>query len=260
MKREALLLGIFLFVAADASAQAPKAAPPPALARNLATSNPSPDSPAVPRITAISPASLQASPEVQVVQIQGSNFGPRTRVEWRYTKGAGANQWRAPKHGFQVVNGSQIRVQISTGGEPDQMQIRVVDPAGTSNVAAFSVQGGGIIREPLGQGRNSDNCVLFARDRVPSLPYGLDTWQGKRNAINSSVPRVGSVAMIGFTSGPYRDIGHAAVVEDVTANAITIIEANYAAGQITRRTATGTDAADAARQLNIAGYYQPRNR
>jgi hypothetical protein len=109
----------------------------------------------------------------------------------------------------------------------------------------------------LGSGTNSDNCVYFARDRVPSLPYGLDTWQGKLNAINSHTPRAGSVAMIGLTSGVYRDIGHSAIVESVNGNSITIIEANYKAGQITRRTATGTDLDDAARKLGIEGYYQP---
>jgi surface antigen len=63
--------------------------------------------------------------------------------------------------------------------------------------------------------------------------------------------------MIGFSTGEYKDIGHSAVVESVSGNSITVIEANYTAGQITRRTATGTDLADAARQLGIAGYYRP---
>ena len=115
----------------------------------------------------------------------------------------------------------------------------------------------GVVKLSLGTGNNSDNCVFFARDRVPTLPTGLDTWQGKLNAINSGSPQVGSVAMIGFSTGAYRDIGHAAVVESIRGNSITIIEANYTPGQITRRTATGVDLADAARQLGIAGYYRP---
>ena len=110
----------------------------------------------------------------------------------------------------------------------------------------------------LGTGAHSDNCALFARDKVPTLPYGLDTWNGKLNAMNSNTPKVGSVAMIGFSSGAYKEIGHAAVVESVSDNSITIIEANYTAGKFSRRTATGADLADAARQLGIAGYYEPR--
>ena len=104
---------------------------------------------------------------------------------------------------------------------------------------------------------HADNCVFFARKRVPSLPYNLNTWKGKLGAVNSTTPRPGSVAMIEVGAGKYRDVGHVAIVESVSENTLTIIEGNYLMGSVTRRTATGKDVADAARQLHIAGYYTP---
>jgi len=43
----------------------------------------------------------------------------------------------------------------------------------------------------------------------------------------------------------------------VSDTSLTIIEGNYLMGSVTRRTATGKDLADAARQLGIVGYYKP---
>ena len=140
--------------------------------------------------------------------------------------------------------------------QPQPTTPRATTPATATTTPAQNAPRG-VTKTLLGTGTHSDNCALFARDKVPTLPYGLDTWNGKLNAMNSNTPKVGSVAMIGFSSGAYKDIGHAAVVESVSGNSITIIEANYTAGKLSRRTATGADLADAARQLGIAGYYQP---
>lgn len=63
--------------------------------------------------------------------------------------------------------------------------------------------------------------------------------------------------MIHIASGAYKDIGHVALIETVTDNSITILEGNYYAGRISRRTATGADVADAARLLSITGYFRP---
>ena len=115
----------------------------------------------------------------------------------------------------------------------------------------------GVTAEQLGVQPHADNCVFFARQRVPSLPYGLGTWRGKLHAINSRAPRVGSVAMIAIASGPYRDIGHVAIVEAVTRDSLTIIEGNWMSGHVTRRVASGKNAEEAARLLKIAGYYRP---
>jgi hypothetical protein len=115
----------------------------------------------------------------------------------------------------------------------------------------------GVVTTVLGTGAYSDNCVLYARSHVPSLPFGLHNWEDKKTHAKHSSPAVGSVAMIEIKEGAYKDAGHVAVVEAVTSDSITIIEANYKTGLITRRTATGVDLADAASQLNIYGYFQP---
>lgn len=116
---------------------------------------------------------------------------------------------------------------------------------------------GHIVSERLPAEPHADNCVFFARKRVPSLPYGLQTWQGKLNVVNSRRPEPGSVAMIRITHGAYKDVGHVAIVEAVSDNSLTIIEGNYVSGTVTRRTATGRDLADAERQLFIVGYFSP---
>lgn len=115
-----------------------------------------------------------------------------------------------------------------------------------------------VVMERLPADAHADNCVFFARKRVPSLPYNLNTWKGKLAAVNSTTPRPGSVAMIEVGGGKYKEVGHVAIVESVGENALTIIEGNYLMGSVTRRTATGKDLADAARQLHIAGYYAPQ--
>lgn len=110
----------------------------------------------------------------------------------------------------------------------------------------------GVVTKSLGKGPNSDNCVLYARSRVPTLPTGMLDWKGKLAAVNARTPAAGSVAMI-----PYGQVGHVAYVESVTGNTITIIEANFSFGNMTRRISTGSSLADAASRLHIAGYYRP---
>ena len=110
----------------------------------------------------------------------------------------------------------------------------------------------GVETKNLGKDLNSDNCVLFARSKVPSLPTGMLDWKGKQAAINSHTLAAGSVAMI-----PYQQVGHVAYIEQVSGNVITIIEANFSFGNITRRVSTGTSPADAAARLKIIGYFRP---
>ena len=97
---------------------------------------------------------------------------------------------------------------------------------------------------------NCDNCVLHARCRQPSLPFGLTYWSDKKAIINSASARAGCVAMIP-TSSAY---GHAAYVERVdtapTPNRIYLREANWQAGQCTGR--SGSKAS-----LNIEGFWCP---
>lgn len=112
-----------------------------------------------------------------------------------------------------------------------------------------------IVSERMPAEPHADNCVHFARERVPSLPYGLHTWNAKLDVVNSKRPQPGSVAMIRITHGAYKDVGHVAIVEAVSDTSLTIIEGNYVSGTVTRRTATGRDLTDAERQLFIVGYF-----
>lgn len=102
-----------------------------------------------------------------------------------------------------------------------------------------------------------DDSLSYARTQVPSLPSKLNTWPNKVKAINSRSPVPGAVAMIELASGPKHGGGHVAIVESVGENWLTIIEGNFELGSVTRRTATGKDLDDAARQLRIVGYYRP---
>ena len=109
----------------------------------------------------------------------------------------------------------------------------------------------------MGRELHSDNCVFYVRDHVPSLPYGLGTWTGKLAIINAHAPQPGDVAIINVGSGVYKDVGHVAIVEEVTDSMITIIEGNFYAGHVSRRTATGANAGEAAGLLGIVGYFRP---
>jgi len=164
--------------------------------------------------------------------------------------------------------------QSSTVGQQRQAQCpgnsylegkACVCPAGTNwsgsaCVQVWSSSAPQVIREQLPDEPLADNCVFFARKRVPTLPYNLNTWKGKLAAVNSDTPRAGSVAMIEIGAGKYKDVGHVAIVEAIGRDSLTIIEGNYLMGSVTRRTATGKDVADAARQLGIVGYYHPQAR
>jgi hypothetical protein len=94
--------------------------------------------------------------------------------------------------------------------------------------------------------KNRWNCVLWAREKVPSLPFGLWTIKDKRKIINSNIAKAGSVAIINVGM-PW---GHVAVVAKVGSNHITIKEANFKYGKITERHGTEKD-------LKIVGYFKP---
>ena len=93
--------------------------------------------------------------------------------------------------------------------------------------------------------KNKCNCVLWARERVPKLPYGLFMLWQKKRIINSQNPKAGSVAIINV--GLW---GHVAVVTKVGKNHITIREANYRSCKITERH-------DTPKNLKIVGYFNP---
>lgn len=91
-------------------------------------------------------------------------------------------------------------------------------------------------------------CTDYVQDYVPSFS-GVTSLSEKMRYNNDDTPRVGSVAIM-TSSGRYADNGHVGLIESVNNSLITITEANYKDGWITR--ATGTAA-----ELNIIGYYNP---
>ena len=123
----------------------------------------------------------------------------------------------------------------------------------TCGVAAPAIAG--IQTEVVGN--FAGECVAYARSRVPSLPPGLFTMQNKRDLMTSRKCKAGSIAVI-----EYGSVGHVAVVEkcdrDGKKEGITITEANWQRGKITKRKASSSNGLRAAeRELKIVGYWEP---
>ena len=93
---------------------------------------------------------------------------------------------------------------------------------------------------------NRNNCVFYARCRVPSLPYGLTYYSDKKRIINSLTPSVGSVAVMNIFP-PY---GHLAVVEHFSNGKIGVREGNNPLGQIRYRENTPS-------AMKVTGYFRP---
>jgi len=81
---------------------------------------------------------------------------------------------------------------------------------------------------------NGDNCVLYARAKVPNLPYGLFSAEDKKKAVqkagytDSSKVQIGDAVLTG--EGGY---GHVAIVTGIDGNSLILDEANYKSGKIT---------------------------
>lgn len=101
-------------------------------------------------------------------------------------------------------------------------------------------------------------CVIYVREIVKSLPYGLIYWSDKKKIINSYTCRVGSVAIIQVPSGVAAQYGHVAYVEKCGTTGITIREANFQKDKITRRVATTKNVLQAENELRIVGYWRPK--
>lgn len=96
--------------------------------------------------------------------------------------------------------------------------------------------------------KNRCNCVKWAREKVPSLPFRLWTIWNKKKIINSQTSRVGCVAIMNVGL-PW---GHVGVVVARTEGGKykTIQEANFLNCTVTERKGTTSD-------LKIIGYYDP---
>ena len=112
-------------------------------------------------------------------------------------------------------------------------------------------------------GRDSRECVAYARSRVP-LPSNknLTWWDDKKSLKNNSNCKKGSVAIID-SGARYqgRLVGHLAVVEDCdssgSSQSITITETNWKIGYKTKRTSKTSKISKSESELKIYGYFRP---
>ncbi|MBL8253130.1 MAG: CHAP domain-containing protein [Candidatus Competibacter sp.] len=101
-------------------------------------------------------------------------------------------------------------------------------------------------------------CTAYARSKVPSLPYGLYSFNDKLRVINSRSCKAGSVAIIDVGNS----VGHVAVVESCDSSGsmqgLKVVEANWRAGQITRRSSRVSGSISKSEsELRIRGYFRP---
>jgi len=124
----------------------------------------------------------------------------------------------------------------------------IVSAAIAASAMAFSGSIiGSTVFTPSAEANVRCNCVLYAKQQVPSLPTGLWTLQNKRRIINSRQPSAGAVAII---DNKVRS-GHLAVVRAVNPDGtVTIEESNWGGCGIRFRTNTPA-------KLNILGYFKP---
>jgi hypothetical protein len=103
-------------------------------------------------------------------------------------------------------------------------------------------------------GNWNGECVSYARSKLPSLPYGLNSFNDKLNIINSYTCRAGSVAVIDTGNG----IGHVAVVEKCddsgSMQGIQLTEANWIGGKITLRKCRNSKISGCTKDFRIRGY------
>ena len=91
----------------------------------------------------------------------------------------------------------------------------------------------------MGKSKNSDNCILYTRESVPNLPFGLFTKQDKKSAIEQAgVVNNGQGSMDGVKIGDAiltseGKWGHGAKVKDIVDGKLILNEANFKSGQIT---------------------------
>ena len=106
---------------------------------------------------------------------------------------------------------------------------------------------------------HNEECVLYARRHVPSLPYGLFSANDKKKIINSHTPKAGSAAIMSIGG-----VWHIGVVKstDVSGSSrnILIAEHNIPVGVKTpryRKATCGSKTSDCEKALSIVGYYRP---
>lgn len=107
-------------------------------------------------------------------------------------------------------------------------------------------------------GNDPRQCVLYARSKLSTLPYGLTSYDDKVRIVNNSKPLVGAVAIIDMGNST----GHVAYVERAVAPyrgapaELEVSESNYISGKVTTRTAYANTLAEAQSLLRITGYFK----
>lgn len=172
-------------------------------------------------------------------------------IQWgTYTDKYGNPVFYDKSNPTNILNPGAVQTYQTSSGDLSSSQ--------TSDVSGVQVLGQGepYTRDDGGQGFLGENCVKFARENVPNLPFGLFNKQDKQQAIQMAAKegfgglggmeaQVGDAILTGEGS-----VGHAAVVigrDDATGELI-LGEANYSPGQVT------TGRRIAANDPSIYGY------
>ncbi|WP_128958276.1 CHAP domain-containing protein [Bradyrhizobium guangzhouense] len=141
-----------------------------------------------------------------------------------------------------------------------QVSSRQSENKGTASASPSQLPAGVVFTRPdlSLTPQHPNNCVYFlTQDLGVNLPGGLNTYVDKQQLRNvSGSPQPGDVAIIS-TTGKYAEEGHLALVTNVTANSITIVEAHWKGDTVDSRISTGSSLQDAEHRLNIYGYYRP---
>jgi len=160
-----------------------------------------------------------------------------------------------PKINVGKANTSGISVKVKSSkkskskSSSSKAKVKVRSPKEIINLASSNLISRANGVESIGASGSHNGCVNYARGYNSGPEIALWTQDSKRKAINSRTPLAGSMAMMPG-AGPY---GHVAIVEAVNNDGtITVREADYKQGQVTRRTGTP-------QSLGIEGYFSSEN-
>jgi hypothetical protein len=103
----------------------------------------------------------------------------------------------------------------------------------------------------------SGECVSYVRSRLPSLPWGLYSFDDKKRIINSYSCSPGSAAVIDVGNS----IGHLSYITSCDASGdmqgLKMEEANWYAGKIDERKCRDSKISSCIKLYRIVGFYRP---
>ncbi len=104
----------------------------------------------VPTVSSVSPSSVNANGQAQVLTINGNSFAAGDVVEFEWGQGLGAGSWHLSNATPNVVNASQITVSMNPGTVSDTIFVRICTDStstscsdGSKNVVVTTSGGGG---------------------------------------------------------------------------------------------------------------------